>query len=219
MRIACLHSAESNVAVFARAARSLGLPEDALTHTVRPDLLLAAEYTGGLDVESEREAAHALEELARTADAVLLTCTTLGPAATRAAPRAAAPVLRADAALAEAAVRNGGRVAVLCAAETTLEPTARLFAAAARATGAEVSVRLVHGAWPMFREGNLAGYHAAIAAEAEAARAAGADVVALAQASMAGAAALARGIPPLASPQVALAAAVAAAVPPVPVRA
>ena len=43
MRIACLHTAESNIAVFEAAAQALGLGRDTLVHVVREDLLAAAE--------------------------------------------------------------------------------------------------------------------------------------------------------------------------------
>ncbi len=43
-------------------------------------------------------------------------------------------------------MREGGRVVVLCAAETTLASTSALFRHAAEATGAQVEVRLVPGA-------------------------------------------------------------------------
>jgi hypothetical protein len=211
MRIACLHTAESNVAVFAEAARGLGIAEGALSHAVRPDFLRAAEYTGGLTAEIEHEAAAALVELAEGADAVLLTCSTIGPAATRAGAIATVPVLRADAALAEQAVRRYRALVVLCAAESALEPTTRLFDAAARRAGVAVPVSLVPGAWPYFREGDVAAYRAAIAEAADDAYDAGADLVALAQASMSGAAALVRrGPAPLTSPPAGLAAAIAA---------
>ena len=76
-----------------------------------------------------------LLELTQNADAVLLTCSTLGPAADALAD-SAIPILRVDTALARAAVRQGGFVAVLRAVATTVEPTRLLFEAAARATGA-----------------------------------------------------------------------------------
>jgi hypothetical protein len=112
---------------------------------------------------------------------LVLTCSTLGPAAE------GAGALRADAALARAAVATGGAVEVICAAPTTLGPTEALFAEAAAATGARVTLRLVPGAWPLFKAGDLAAYAEAIARDAEASRA---GVVALAQVSMAPAAAL-----------------------------
>ena len=205
MRIACLHTVESNVAVF-DAARPSGV---ALSHTVRPDLLRAAEQAGGLTPEIQTRTAAALLELAAGADAVLLTCSTVGPGAAEAAARASVPILRVDAALAEAAVRDGGKVVVLCAVETTLGPSKALFEAAARGRAVTLDVRLVAGAWAEFKAGNVEAYNRIVADAADAAYAEGADVVALAQASMAGAARLASNGRPLASPDVGIAQAAA----------
>ncbi|NKC33057.1 Asp/Glu racemase [Falsiroseomonas selenitidurans] len=193
-RIACLHTAASNIALFDAACP----PGVALTHAVRADLLAEAEALGGLTDAIAVRTAEAVEALAAPGiEAVLLTCSTLGPALAQA--RAAIPLLRADAALAEAARRGGGRVVALCAVETTLAPTAALF-------GAACETRLVPGAWAAFRAGDAAGYARMVAAAADAAFAEGADCVALAQASMAPAAALCRRGPPLTSPAASLAA-------------
>ena len=118
------------------------------------------------------------------------------------------PHLRADAALAQDAVQGGGRVAVLCAVETTLAPSQALVDAAAKATGATIEMHLVPNAWLAFRAGDTVSYLEMIAAAARAAQAAGCDVVALAQASMAGAASLLPpGFPVLSSPEAGLRAA------------
>ena len=194
MKIACLHTAESNVAIF-DAARPDGVN---LRHAVRPDLLAAAEAEG-LTPSLAAATAQALGALGDGADAVLLTCSTLGPAAETAG------ALRADAALAEAATAAGGTVEVLCAAPSTLAATAELFGAAAARSGARLTIRLVPGAWALFHAGDQAGYSALIAREAEASRA---GVVALAQASMAPAARL-TARPVLTCPQAALAAVLA----------
>ena len=192
MKIACLHTAASNVALF-EAAR----PERVrLSHAVRPDLLAAAE-ADGLTPAIAAATAEALGALRGGADAVLLTCSTLGPAAE------AAGALRADAALAEAATAGGGTVEVLCTAPSTLTATAELFGAAAARSGARLTVRLVPGAWGLFQAGDHAGYAERIAREVAASRA---EVVALAQASMAPAAQL-TARPVLTVPAVALAAA------------
>ena len=169
--IACLHTADSNAAVFDAALADAGVPGAKLRHLVRPGLLRAAEAAGGPTPDILRAAADELQGLARGADAVLLTCSTLGPAASLAL--AAVPVLRVDAALAEEAVRGGGVVVVLCATATTLEPTRALFEAAARGTGARVAVRLVHGAWTAFLAGDQDGYWALVAQAADAAAAGG----------------------------------------------
>lgn len=212
VRVACLHTAESNVAVFEAARRDLGLAAGALRHEVRADLLDDAERAGGLTPDIEARTCRALLDLCDGADVVLLTCSTLGPAARAAAGVASVPVVRVDAALARRAVRGGGKVVALCAVETTLGPTRALFEAAARATGAEVETRLVPGAWAAFKAGDHDRYLAAVAHAADEAARGGASCVALAQASMAGAAGLVTvRPPPLAGPAAGLHAAVTAA--------
>jgi len=211
-RIACLHTAESNIQVFDDALATSGLTDVVLRHVVRADLLAAAEQTGGLTPIISRQTGQVLRELCDEADAVLLTCSTLGPAAEAVAPNAAAPILRVDAALAADAVKGGGSVAVFCAVETTVEPTRLLFERAAQATGAKIAMHLVPGAWKVFKAGDRDRYLGMIAQAADDAAAAGATQVALAQASMADAADLATGHQrPLTSPTAGLMAAVKAA--------
>lgn len=207
MRIACLHTAESNVARLDAALEALGASAT-LIHAVRPDLLARAEAAGGLTDDVAAETARVLDALSLEADAALLTCSTLGPAATG----FVRPVVRVDAALADAAAAHGGRVVALCAVETTLGPTRALFEEAAARTGAAVDVALVPGAWERFRAGDQAGYLRLIADAADAALEAGADIAALAQVSMAGAETLTRSRKPvLSSPAIGLRAAIDAA--------
>lgn len=190
MRIALLHTAESNVGVFDAASAGLDV---ALAHHIRADLLAAAEAAGGLTDAVAEATAAALRALAVSSDMVVLTCSTLGPAVS----------------LAETAAAFGGRVAALCAAQTTVAPTTALFEAAARRTSVPVriDIRLVLGAWDLFKAGRTAAYHETPARAADAAFEAGADVVALAQASMAGAVPRARRGVPLGVPRAALEAA------------
>ncbi|MDL2402270.1 aspartate/glutamate racemase family protein [Rhizobium mayense] len=190
MIIACLHTAESNISIYEDAAKQLGFPADCLHHHVRADLLFAAERAGGLTPDIEAETAAVILRLAQDADVVVLNCSTLGPAASLAADRCEVPIVRADGALAENAVEAGGKVTVLCTTETTIAPTTRLFEEAAKTTGAEIDVRLIYGAWVLFRAGKQDAYLAGIAEAAEAAYREGAKTVAFAQASMTGAVAL-----------------------------
>ncbi len=198
-RIACLHTASSNIALFDAEAERLDLR---LIHAIRADLLADAESAGGVTDAIRHRTAAALDDLAAEADVVLLTCSTLGACALP-------PHLRTDAALAQAAVQGSGRVAVLCAVETTLTPWRDLFVKAAAATGATIELHVVPGAWAAFRAGETQAYLAMIATQAQAAQSAGARMVALAQASMAGATSL---LPPdfpvLASPEAGLRAAI-----------
>jgi Asp/Glu/hydantoin racemase len=213
VKIACLHTAESNIPIYEDAARELGLPAGALHHHVRADLLLTAERLGGLTAEISAETAGVLLHLAREADVVVLNCSTLGPAASLAADRSAVPVIRADGMLAERAVKAGGKVIVLCTVETTIAPTTRLFEEAAKATDADIDVRLIEGAWALFRADEQDAYLALIAEAVDAAQRAGAKMVAFAQASMTGAARLLHGsaTQPMTGPTVALEAAIKAA--------
>lgn len=208
MRIACLHTAHSNVAVFDEQLIDSGFSDVDLHHTVRADLLAAAEAAGGLVASIRADAAAALRVLAGDYDGVLLTCSTLGPAVEDA--RVAAPVLRVDEALAREAVAWGGAIVALCAVSTTLGPTTKLFKRVAVGTAATVAVRMVEGAWERFKAGDMAGYHALVARAADSARESGADAVALAQASMAPAAKLCSRPPVLSSPGAGLAAVVRA---------
>lgn len=213
MIITCLHTADSNIAVFEAAARGLELPQGVLRHAVRADLLQAAEREGGLTEALACETAAVVSALSGEADAVLLTCSTLGPSVAKVTSGAGAPVLRVDAALAQEAARiaGQGKLMALCAVETTVGPTTQLFAEATRHTGAELEVRLVKGAWSRFKGGDHDGYLSAIAAAVEAVYREGAAIVALAQASMAGAAdRVCSGPKPLTSPRAGLGAAVRA---------
>lgn len=203
MRITCLHTAESNIAVFDSAAKELGIALDVLRHEVRADLLASAEHAGGLTPAISSATQLELLSLARHADVVILTCSTLGPAVEGAATNTHSPILRADEALASAAVTAcpaGGKIVALCAVDTTIEPTSRLFFQAAEGSKATVEVQLVSGAWALFKRGDLDGYLATIAKAADLAYLGGASLVALAQASMSGAAPLVTaGPPPLTS--------------------
>ena len=174
MRITCLHT-----------AAPLGLT---LAHHVAPEPLAEAEADGLTPALRARTSAM-LQALRQEADAVILTCSTLGLAAH------GAGIVRANAALAHAARHAAGPVVVLCAAETTLDSTAALF-------GPDADIRLVPGAWALFRTGGAT--LDAIAAAADAAQDAGAATVALAQVSMTGAAILCRRARPLTSPGAAL---------------
>jgi len=204
LRIACLHTAESNIAIFDAAADALGISPDQLTHQARPDLLAAAGEAGGLTPEIGQQTREMLLSLAEGADLILLTCSTLGPAATEANALLDIPVWRVDQALAEQSMATAGKTRVLYAAKTTLGPTQRLFEQVERHPQAEVEFEWVEGAWDNFLAGNIAGYLQRIAAQADVAFQQGVERVALAQASMTGAGDLTQFGTPLSSPICAL---------------
>lgn len=210
MRLVFFHTAEAHVATFGALAAEIA-PEVEVRHVVAAHLLREAVRLGGVTAELGERVCAELLAAAEGADAVACTCSTLGPWAEAAARRGPTPILRVDRAMAEAAVAAGRRVLVAACLETTLAPTADLVRDAARRLGraVEVETLLVPGAWELFERGEGDAYLDAIAAAlAPAARRA--DVIALAQASMAGAAARCGdlGVPVLSSPRLGVEAAV-----------
>ncbi|MFI8338858.1 aspartate/glutamate racemase family protein [Streptomyces sp. NPDC085639] len=198
-----LHTSPVHVPVF-DALRDRNHPGAVLRHLVAPELLDRARTAGPESVIP------ALRRLLTEAGpgAVLVTCSTIGAAAESLAPALGVPVLRVDRPMAAAAVRAGGRIAVLAALESTLAPTRELLAEEAGERSVSIRTHLVAGAWECFEAGDTAGYLARVAEAAGSVT--GADVIVLAQASMAGAADLVTGpVPVLSSPAPGLAAGLA----------
>jgi hypothetical protein len=163
-------------------------------HVVDPWLLRAAMAAGGVTPEIvDRLAAHVAHLRDRGADGVLVTCSTLGEATEQVAERlgTTSPVVRVDQGMADRAAElagDGGTVAVLATVASTVGPTERLVHRSAAAAGVAVTVdvELLDEAGRAREAGDTARHDALVAAAVE--RWAGrADVVVLAQASMAGA--------------------------------
>ncbi len=213
-RLTFLHTGEAHVPVFTALLAEIG-PEVEARHVVRADLLNEAIRQGGLTPPIRRATCEALLAAAdEQPDAVLCTCSTIGPGADVAAELTVTPVLRVDRPMAERAVATGPRILVAACLHTTLGPTAGLVReAAARAGRAiELGELLMDDAWRLFEAGDRAGYVRRVA-EGLRANAAGVDAIVLAQASMAGAAELCSdlGVPILSSPRSGVEAAVAVA--------
>ncbi|MBB3304634.1 MULTISPECIES: glutamate racemase [unclassified Enterobacter] len=205
MTIACLHTAASNIAIFDDAARSLAL-RNPLSHIVMPHLLAEAELTGGMTAPQQHKLEQLLHSLTPWFDAILITCSTLGPVADGfRAEGHDCPVYRTDRMLADAVHRLPGKSLVLCAAESTLAATRALFCPATLPVAQHPDVQLIPGAWAAFKAGQQDVYLQMIAQAVADGKQQGADHVALAQVSMAAAAKLfSPGSQPLTSPQLAL---------------
>lgn len=135
------------------------------------------------------------------AEAVVLTCSSISGLAGEVAAAVGVPVLRIDEAMADEAAAIGGRIAVIATLPTTLEPTCALLAERLGRAGvnAEVEQVLVEGAFAAVSAGDRA-EHDRLVGDAVRAAAARSDVVVLAQASMASAAAGDHPVPVLSSP-------------------
>lgn len=207
-----LHTAPSHVATFDALVLSAS---GRAVHSVRPELLEEAR-SGGAPAGLAADLQVALTDLvARGADVVVCTCSTLGPIVEELTAQVgwtevAVPVLRVDRPMARVAVRMGRRIGVIAALESTLQPTTLLLEE--EASRADVASELVavsvSAAWAAFEAENQDSYLKQIA-DAARSIATSVDVIVLAQASMAGARALLGdlSVPVLASPELAVEAA------------
>lgn len=156
------------------------LDESLLKNTIRE---------GRLSQQTMRRlATHIWSAVDAGASAVLVTCSSLGPAVDTAAPLCPVPLFRIDDGMAVEAIRRGSRIGVLATLHTTMGPTSRLIERHARTMGHDVVLvsRLCEGAFEKLRNGDTAA-HDAIIRESLASLVGSVDVVVLAQASMANA--------------------------------
>ena len=182
--IACLHAARSNIAVFEEALLALDFEDVQLLHRVESEWLDKAVEANEVTTDIAENIRQAIEELCQHADAVIITCTTLGVVAWD-AKQFSKPVLRIDATLAKAASRYHGSILVLCTAQSTLGSTTHLFEAFI--PGDRLVVELIPRAWAWFNGGDTEGYHREIAHYIQQRRECPLGCIVLAQASMAGA--------------------------------
>jgi Asp/Glu/hydantoin racemase len=135
-----------------------------------------------------RLATHIWSAVDAGASAVLVTCSSLGPAVDAAMPLCPVPIFRIDDGMAIEAIQRGNRIGVLATLATTMNPTTRLIERHAHRMGHNVFVtsRLCEGAFDKLRNGDRAA-HDAMIREGLASIVGSVDVVVLAQASMANA--------------------------------
>jgi Asp/Glu/hydantoin racemase len=186
-RVCVVHTVAALPAVFDPLVRELAPGVDAY-HVVDESLLADTVALGPLPRTAARLAAYVTQARAAGADAVLVTCSSMGTFAEAARPLVDIPVLRVDEPMAAQAVAQGPRVAVLATLDSTLEPTAGLVRRHAARTGTDVvlTTTTCPGAHTARAAGDRERHDELIAAEARR-LAAGHDVLVLAQASMASA--------------------------------
>jgi hypothetical protein len=210
--IAFLHTSPVHVPTFDKLMRELA-PNLRVAHIVREDLLADAQADGADSPPLVARIRQAMGDAgASGASVVVCTCSTIGGAAEDAGVPGGAHATRIDRAMADQAVRHGGKVLLVAALQSTLAPTAALLQSSADRQGVHIEIEplVVAGAWPHFQAGRHGDYIAAIT-DAVAQADAAAGVVVLAQASMAPTAErlAEHGITALASPRLGVAHAVA----------
>lgn len=186
-RVCVLHTVAALPALFgpllAREA-----PDVDPYHVVDESLLGDTIVHGLLPVTVRRVAAYATLAEQAGAQAVLVTCSSIGRAVELARPLSGIPLLRIDEPMARQAVGTGHRIGVLATLRSTLEPIADLIRQAAAETGAGVDVAgsVCPGAYEARVAGDQAAHDRLIAEEALR-LAPEVDVLVLAQASLASA--------------------------------
>lgn len=158
------------------------------TVVIADELLLRRTVRDGAvdDVTRRRLRDHVAALVDFGADAVLVTCSSVGDVVDEIAPEIDVPLIRVDRAMAEYANTLGSSVGVLATLPTTLAPTTELVAAAARQAGRTITIvpRLCEGAFAALERGDGERHDRIVAEELERLTAE-VDVIVLAQASMA----------------------------------
>lgn len=184
--LALLHTAAVNVQTFQGLCAEL-LPDVQTFHMLDESLLKNTVRDGAMSpLTARRVAGHVVSAADAGADAVLVTCSSIGRGAEIARSLVTIPVIRVDEAMADEAVRIGNRVGVIATLPTTLEPTAALVQARAALAGKTVEVvsHLCEGAFAALTSGDPAGHDAAVLAGLRALMDR-VDAIVLAQATMA----------------------------------
>jgi Asp/Glu/hydantoin racemase len=163
------------------------LPDWEAFNIVDESLLKNTIHSGALSAMTMRRLADYVWSAADAgADAILVTCSSVGAAVDMARPMCPVPLMRVDLGMVEKALDTGTRVGVLATLSTTLEPTAELIRARAALRDTDITVvnHLCKDAFTLLSAGDQAAHDAEVVAGLLA-LAKEVDVVVLAQASMA----------------------------------
>jgi Asp/Glu/hydantoin racemase len=183
-KLALIHTSPSLTPMFG-ALCSTWLPDVEVFHMVDESLIRNTIAAGRLEKLTTRRVIAMVDSAGLAgADAVLVTCSSIGAAVTAAAELFDFPVVRVDDAMAEKAVESGARVGVLATLRTTLEPTTALVRS--KAVGGDVTIvdHLCEGAFDAVMAGDGAKHDEMVSA-ALLSMQEKVDVIVLAQASMA----------------------------------
>jgi Asp/Glu/hydantoin racemase len=186
-RLALIHTVPTLVDAFAELAIETLGDAASVVHMVDESLLADTIAAGALSpAVSRRVARQVFGAEDAGASAILVTCSSVGPAVEATRPFCSVPVLRVDEPMIDRALDRGTAIAAIGTLATTLEPTAELIRRRAAERSQRVAVRsyLCEGAFEALRAGDLDEHDARVRAGLREVLA-NADVVVLAQASMA----------------------------------
>lgn len=183
--LALIHTSPILAPAFAALCRR-HIPEAEFFHIVDESLIQDTIRAGRLRKLTMRRLVDQIASAeAAGADAVLVTCSSIGPGVTLARQFFEIPVLRIDEAMAEAAVRQASTIGVLATLRTTLDPTTALLREKAAEAGRAVELVecLCEEAFPAVLAGDTE-THDRILRKAMVEDLKGVDAIVLAQASM-----------------------------------
>lgn len=183
--VALIHTVVSLVPVFEALVKE-HLPnwkpfnivdESLLRHTIRDGQLT--------DGRHRRVAGYVFSAIDAGAEAILVTCSSIGPAVDATRPFCSVPLLRVDEGMADKATDAADRIGVIATLSTTLNPTRDLIAEFAKRKGRApyISARVCEGAFDRLMAGDREAHDTLVLAGIEQ-LAAETDVIVLAQASM-----------------------------------
>ena len=184
VKLALIHTSPTLTPLFTELCAK-EIPEAAVFHMVDESLIKNTIEAGSLQKVTTRRLISMVESAGMGgADAVLVTCSSIGEAVTTAQGLFDFPVLRVDEAMAERAIACGRRIGVLATLRTTLVPTTELVRRKGAGKNVEIVDHLCEGAFDAVMAGDTK-THDEIVSKALMNEMSGMDVVVLAQASMA----------------------------------
>jgi Asp/Glu/hydantoin racemase len=207
-RLAFIHTSHVLIPLFTRLAREI-MPETETVHVTDESLIRNTIAAQHLTKSTIRRLVKAIESAHDGgADAVMVTCSSIGEGVTAARMLFDFPVLRVDEPMAAAAVKTGSRIGVAATLRTTLDPTIALIRRTAEKEDRRIEIvpSLAEGAFEAVIAGDTERHDALLVSALTDLRKK-VDVVVLAQASMARVVAqldLSGGPPVLSSPELAL---------------
>jgi Asp/Glu/hydantoin racemase len=185
-KLAFIHTSHVLIPTFAGLAKEF-LPGTEIFHMTDESLIRNTISAQRLTPETTRRLSAMIGSAHEGgAAAVMVTCSSIGPAVDVARSLYDFPIFRIDEALAETAVSIGRRIGVAATLRTTLEPTLALLHQTAErfAKQVEIAPALFKGAFEAVLAGDTE-RHDALVAQGLTDLRKGSDVVVLAQASMA----------------------------------
>jgi Asp/Glu/hydantoin racemase len=185
-KLALLHTVAGLTTTFQQLCAEL-MPNVEIYHIVDESLLRNTIREGAPSPPTYRRLVNYLRGAEEAgADAVLVTCSSMGPCVEAARPMIGIPVVRVDEPMAEKAVQTGARIGVAATLATTLKPTTDLIERKASQAGGKQTItsKLCEGAFEAVVSGDTS-THDRIVSQSLRELDAKTDVIVLAQASMA----------------------------------